>query len=141
MAVDRPEYRLSDAERQEALDALSEHVRSGRLDLVEFDQRSAKVGAAIFRRDLEPLFADLPDPRPEVLRAERAAARPAPEERPAQPWNQKLASLAVPLAAVLAVVLFLTVARVPILIFALPVIVALVAGSFVNRRKGPGGRP
>ncbi|WP_019816501.1 DUF1707 SHOCT-like domain-containing protein, partial [Saccharomonospora saliphila] len=78
MAVDRPEYRLSDAERQEALDALGEHVRSGRLDLVEFEERSGRVSAAKLRRDLEPLFADLPDPRPGVLRR----ATPAPRQGP-----------------------------------------------------------
>ena len=64
---DQPDLRLSDAERTEAMDALSEHVRTGRLDIDEFGLRSAKVAAARTRADLVPLFADLPAPRPRVL--------------------------------------------------------------------------
>ncbi|PXY32343.1 DUF1707 SHOCT-like domain-containing protein [Prauserella muralis] len=141
MAVDRPEYRLSDAERQEALDALSEHVRTGRLDLVEFDERSAQVSSAKLRRDLEPLFADLPEPKPGMLTPVRGM-RPAtpyvppaaPPPAPAPAWRQRLASSIVPIAAVLAVLLFFTVARGMIFVFALPAIAALLAGAIAGNR-------
>ncbi|PXY19794.1 DUF1707 domain-containing protein [Prauserella sp. PE36] len=131
MAVERPEYRLSDAERQDALDALSEHVRTGRLDLTEFDERSQQVSAAKFRRDLAPLFSDLPEPKPAVLVPGRALV---PRQPVARPWQQRLAASAVPIAALLAVVLFFTVARGMIFVFLLPAIVAMVAGSCASHR-------
>ncbi|MBK1788827.1 DUF1707 SHOCT-like domain-containing protein [Prauserella cavernicola] len=133
MAVERPEYRLSDAERQEALDALSEHVRTGRLDLSEFDERSQQVSAAKFRRDLAPLFSDLPDPKPPVLTPGRRAPTPAPPTPSPQTWQQRLASSAVPIAAIIAVILFFTLARGVIFVFLLPAIVAMIAGSFASR--------
>lgn len=138
MAVDRPEYRLSDAERQEALDALSEHVRTGRLDLVEFEQRSGQVSAAKLRGELEPIFADLPEPRPGVLRTHHVPGKPQQRANPPQTWQQRLAGSAVPIAAVLALILFFTVARGMVFVFLLPAVVALLAGSLTsNRRRGP----
>ncbi|MCP2254938.1 protein of unknown function (DUF1707) [Prauserella aidingensis] len=140
MAADRSELRLSDAERQEALDALSEHVRTGRLELTEFDERSVQVSGAKFRKDLKPLFADLPEPRPSVLgdlsrhdggvaRAGRASPAPAP----VQPWRQRLASAVVPAAAVLAIALFF-VTRAGFFVFLIPAAAALLAGMIVGRR-------
>lgn len=142
VTVDQPEMRLSDAERQEALDALSEHVRTGRIDLVEFDERSQKVSTAKFRKDLEALFSDLPEPQPSVLRSVRRLPpqqphRPQPVPRASAPpmtWQQRLASSAVPIAAIVAAILFFTAARGVIFIFALPAIVALLVGSLGNRR-------
>ncbi|EHK88297.1 DUF1707 SHOCT-like domain-containing protein [Saccharomonospora azurea] len=134
MAVDRPNFRLSDAERAEALDALAEHVRTGRLDLAEYDERSATVTAAKTRGDLLPAFADLPDPRPSVLGPERtpeAVSSPAP---PAPTVGQRLSSMAVPAAAVLAAVFFFTMGRFGFFIFVLPIVVALVMGVFARRR-------
>ncbi|NIJ14041.1 hypothetical protein FHU38_004385 [Saccharomonospora amisosensis] len=138
MAVDRPEYRLSDAERREALDALSEHVRSGRLDLVEFEQRSGQVSAAKLRGELEPIFADLPEPRPSVLHTVRTLGQPRQRGEPPQPWSQRVAASAVPIAAIVALVLFFTIARGMVFVFLLPAVVALLAGSLAsNRRRGP----
>lgn len=138
MAADRSELRLSDAERQEALDALSEHVRTGRLELSEFDERSVQVSTAKYRKDLKPLFADLPEPRPSVLEGpRRAGAAPVPERgAPAapQPWKDKLVSSAVPIAAVLAIVLFFTVAKAWV-VFLLPAVVAFAVGALVNHRR------
>jgi uncharacterized protein DUF1707 len=114
--------RLSDAERDEAINALSEHVRTGRLDLDEYGARSAKVTTAKTRGDLVPLFADLPGPHPSVLAAE---AKPAPG-RPA-PVSRFVPGL-VPIAALVALVLFFTVARGTWLVFLLPVAAVLVAG-------------
>jgi hypothetical protein len=59
--------RISDEEREDAMEVLSEHVRTGRLDIDEFGTRSAKVNAAKTVRELAPLFEDLPSPRPSVL--------------------------------------------------------------------------
>ncbi|MCR3722667.1 MULTISPECIES: DUF1707 SHOCT-like domain-containing protein [Prauserella salsuginis group] len=138
MAADRSELRLSDAERQEALDALSEHVRTGRLELTEFDERSVQVSGAKFRKDLKPLFADLPEPRPSVLehrpRQESGMSRVnPPAAAPVQPWRQRLASAAVPVAAVLAIALFF-VTRAGFFVFLIPAAAALLAGLIVNRR-------
>ncbi|AIJ20958.1 DUF1707 SHOCT-like domain-containing protein [Amycolatopsis methanolica] len=95
---DEADLRLSDAERTEAMDALSEHVRTGRLDIDEFGRRSAQVAAARTRSDLAPLFADLPAPRPRVL------DRPVPARPPARKVGLGLLPLLV-IAAVAAFVL------------------------------------
>ncbi|GLY68448.1 hypothetical protein Atai01_50670 [Amycolatopsis taiwanensis] len=116
------EMRLSDDERDEAINALSEHVRTGRLDLDEYGTRSAKVTAARTRGELMPLFADLPAPHPSVL---TTGARPAPvRSMPMARFGPGL----VPIAGLIALVLFFTVARGMWLVFLLPMIVLLVAG-------------
>ncbi|WP_344425908.1 DUF1707 domain-containing protein [Amycolatopsis minnesotensis] len=66
--------RLSDAEREEAMEVLSEHVRTGRLNLTEFTDRSERVTAAKTRRDLQPVFDDLPAPYPSALATAGATA-------------------------------------------------------------------
>lgn len=109
------DMRLSDAEREEAIEALSEHVRTGRLDIDEYGTRSATVSAAKTRGELAGVFADLPAPHPSVL---GAPARPAPARR----FSPGL----VPIAAVVALLLFVTVARGMWLVFLLPAVVALV---------------
>lgn len=112
MNPDQPELRLSDAERQDALDVLSEHVSTGRLDLDEYADRSAKVTTARTRGDLGELFADLPEPLPEALKASSStpvmASHGPLDARPPRTVGTWLASSAVPIAAVLGVVLLLT---------------------------------
>ncbi|KAA9150098.1 DUF1707 domain-containing protein [Amycolatopsis acidicola] len=115
--------RLSDAERNEAIEALSEHVRTGRLDIDEFGTRSARASAAKTRNELKPLFDDLPEPHPSVLKAVRA--RPAPGKPQPAP---RLGAGAVTLAFVVAAILFFTVAKVW-LVFLLPAVVALLIGT------------
>lgn len=61
--------RLSDADRQQALDVLGEHFAQGRLDRDELDERSDAVWSAKTYGDLSPVFADLPG---------RAAGTPQP---------------------------------------------------------------
>ncbi len=56
--------RASDAERHEAVLALSEHFASGRLDHAEFERRMAAATEAVYVRDLDPLFVDLPGVAP-----------------------------------------------------------------------------
>ncbi len=59
--------RLSDADRESAVDLLSEQYALGRLTREEFDERSDAVWSAKTQGDLAPIFADLPvrsSPRP-----------------------------------------------------------------------------
>ncbi|MEE2057493.1 DUF1707 SHOCT-like domain-containing protein [Rhodococcus artemisiae] len=58
--MDSPEIRIGDTERAEALNLLGEHFSHGRLNLSEFEERSAQATAATTRGELEILFTDLP---------------------------------------------------------------------------------
>jgi hypothetical protein len=71
--------RIGDAERIAAATALGDHFAAGRLDQDELDQRLTAAYAARTYADIEPLFADLPDPRP----ARPAVAPPAPARQEA----------------------------------------------------------
>ena len=55
-----PEDRLSDGDRQRAVELLQRHTSDGRLTLDEFSDRVGEVYAARSRAEVEPLFADLP---------------------------------------------------------------------------------
>jgi hypothetical protein len=66
--------RIGDAERLAAVTALGDHFAAGRLNQNELDERTASAFAARTFADLEPLFADLPDPHPK----RPAYAAPAP---------------------------------------------------------------
>jgi len=59
-----PALRIGDAERNAAVDALSEHLAAGRITLAEFSERSATASSAQRRDELIGLFDDLPEPRP-----------------------------------------------------------------------------
>ncbi|MEV2223433.1 DUF1707 SHOCT-like domain-containing protein [Nocardia vinacea] len=61
---DLPEIRIGTAEREHAMQRLSDHFAAGRLSVAEFDERSAVVAAALTRGDLEKVFVDLPEPAP-----------------------------------------------------------------------------
>jgi hypothetical protein len=52
--------RVSDAERQQVVDALSRHTGEGRLSIDEFEDRSTQALAARTRADLGGVLADLP---------------------------------------------------------------------------------
>jgi hypothetical protein len=54
------DLRVSDAERTEVADLLSQHYGDGRLDQAEFDQRLEQAMQAKTYRELSGLFADLP---------------------------------------------------------------------------------
>lgn len=120
------DLRLSDAERQDALDVLSEHVRTGRLDIDEYGNRSAKVTSAKLVSELVPLFDDLPSPRPSAL---LATARPEPVV-PA--GNGKLGAFvwrySVPLSIALAVVVLIVTRGRLLIVFALPLLLILFSG-------------
>src|SRR5271166_3493262 len=55
------QMRVSDTERQAAVDRLAEHYADGRLDQAEFDERSGLAMSAKTRADLSALFTDLPE--------------------------------------------------------------------------------
>ncbi|GAA1035589.1 MULTISPECIES: DUF1707 SHOCT-like domain-containing protein [Amycolatopsis] len=122
-----PDLRLSDDERQDALDVLSEHVRTGRLDIDEYGSRSAKVTSAKLVSELVPLFDDLPSPRPSAL---LATARPQPVVPSA--GNGKLGSFvmrySVPLSIALAVIVLIVTRGRLLIVFALPLLLILLSG-------------
>lgn len=60
MAEGNDQLRISAAERQDAVAALSKQFSDGRLTADEFSTRCAAVAAAVTRSDLAPVFADLP---------------------------------------------------------------------------------
>lgn len=125
------DMRLSDEERQDALDVLSEHVRTGRLDVDEYGTRSAKVTAAKRVSDLEPLFDDLPSPRPSALLAisrPNANTVPAPSAAGDSALMRFALRFAVPIAVVVAIAVFVLSRGRLILVFALPLAILLITG-------------
>jgi hypothetical protein len=56
--------RIGDAERDEAVGCLREHLAQGRLTAEEFDDRMTTALSAKVAADFQPLFTDLPSPRP-----------------------------------------------------------------------------
>jgi len=125
--TDRANMRISDEEREDAMAVLSEHVRTGRLDIEEFGTRSAKVNAAKTVRELAPLFDDLPSPRPSVLVA-APMAEPAPRASGTPVRWMNISAL--PAAAVVAFgVLLLT--RNPMI----ALVAAVVIGFFFMSRR------
>lgn len=63
------QIRIGTTEREEAMAALSAHFTEGRLNLVEFEDRSGLIAQARTRGDLDAVFTDLPADRPIVARA------------------------------------------------------------------------
>ena len=70
--------RIGTSEREEAVALLGEHLRLGRLDPAEYDQRMPRANEASTRSDVAGLFADLPEPRPAFLRAPAPSQAHAP---------------------------------------------------------------
>jgi hypothetical protein len=58
--------RIGDAERDQAVASLGDHFVAGRLTQDEFEERSERATKARYNDELAPLFADLPDPTPQV---------------------------------------------------------------------------
>ena len=73
--------RIGDAERDRAAEFLREHLAEGRLDQTEFDERLTQALTARTQADLDPLFTDLPGPKPGQP-AGRGGSFQAP------PWQQ-----------------------------------------------------
>lgn len=78
----RPQ-RIGDAERDSAAELLREHLAQGRLSAEEFDERIDAALKAKVSSDLDPLFLDLPGPRPGQTVATTPADEVPPWQRPA----------------------------------------------------------
>jgi hypothetical protein len=99
--------RISDTDREAAMDLLSEQYSVGRLTKDEFDERSDAVWSARTRGDLAPIFVDLPV---------QAPATPQPGGRPPRPGRR----WPVPLAfALVALVVLTAVTHLPFVLLAL----------------------
>ncbi|MET8874929.1 DUF1707 domain-containing protein [Nocardia sp. NPDC004604] len=92
---DVPEIRIGTAEREQAMQRLSDHFAAGRLSVAEFDERSAAVAAALTRGDLDKVFVDLPGPTP-------VAAVPAKRDGFLDEWPERVMAV----IPILAVILF-----------------------------------
>jgi hypothetical protein len=83
----RQEIRVSDRERQAAVDRLRAALDEGRLDLLEYDRRLLLAYQAITYGDLDQLFVDLPATAP---------ARTGPSEPPVEAAVARMLSRPVP---------------------------------------------
>lgn len=125
---------MGDAEREEALRALGDHMSAGRLDIEEYGDRTARVTASKTRGELIELFRDLPDPKPSFSpQVQQPQPPPAAPARPPaiQRWATSRPALraymaVIPLVWIGAVVLFFGL-RTPF-VFVLPILV-MIAGS------------
>jgi uncharacterized membrane protein len=102
--------RIGDAERDNAAELLREHMAQGRLTAEEFDERIDAALKARVTSDLDPLFRDLPGPRPGqgvattqayVTPPWQQAAVPAPAAQSAAPQDDTRNRLLVGLTAVM----------------------------------------
>jgi len=109
-----PPLRIGTAERNAAMAALDAHLEAGRLDPVEYGERSARITDARTVDDLLPLFDDLPAPHPDLpgarspVAADTGAGTAAVRRNGSsalEQWGPRVAA-AMP---ILALVLFLTV--------------------------------
>ncbi|WP_035697157.1 DUF1707 SHOCT-like domain-containing protein [Glycomyces tenuis] len=76
MNDDRGRLRISNADRDGAIEQLQKALDEGRIDLAEFDERSKTAYEAKTNAELDLIFADLPTARADgkaVQRAETAA--------------------------------------------------------------------
>ena len=119
--------RIGTVERDLAAAALAEHFSAGRLDSIEFDERTRAVYAARVFADLDPLFCDLPaphPPRPQVadpLAAAWADGRAARDRHTGRAFGRGLAAgaprdpvrLVLVLLFVLACLLWVGLTRIP----------------------------
>jgi hypothetical protein len=74
------EPRIGDADRDQAVGFLQEHMAQGRIDATEFDDRMSRALKAKTASELAALFDDLPEPRP-------PAVQNGPKYQ-APPWQQ-----------------------------------------------------
>jgi len=133
--------RIGTAEREAAMADLGTHLEAGRLDPEEYGERSARVTEARTAADLEPLFADLPEPRP--LEGPGAVAAPEtgapPASRPGGPsalarWGPAVSG-ALP---IIALILFFTVPIANSWVFFL--LIPLGGALFAQSRRADDGR-
>src|SRR5579863_9746282 len=87
------DLRVSDADRDRALAALSEHYQAGRLTLDEFEERSEQTLKSKTARELTGLFTDLPTTT-QVVAPPAGQAVAVPETRPHLPVGRVIATAA-----------------------------------------------
>jgi hypothetical protein len=83
--------RIGDAERDQAATYLREALAQGRLEQEEFDERVDRALRAKTQADLDPLFKDLPGPRPGQAMNPAAGFQAPPWQRPEQPAGRDVA--------------------------------------------------
>ena len=120
--------RIGDAEREEVLNALQEHMAAGRLDVDEYEQRAERVVAARYAEDLEEVLADLPPTEAQQQRRREEARGPR--------WQGGL-PFPVPLMIGLAVLAIIALPGPPFLLF--PLLWVLLFFGFARRRWAGGG--
>lgn len=105
--------RISDADRESAMELLSEQYAVGRLTKVEFDERSDAIWSARTEGDLVPVFADLPVRSPVHWPAAPSRGLASASGRPFRRWP-------IPLPLILFLLIALTVlTHLPFVIFGL----------------------
>jgi Domain of unknown function (DUF1707) len=147
--TDDPDIRISNAERDEAVATLGEHLSTGRLELTEYEDRCTRAVAARTRGDLESLFADLPAPHPDLSSA-TPPAPPIPQPGPParrdptpRPPAAKAAEVVAGLALILGVptAILLTVFAGLWWVFIPVVAVVLITGAIADTLKSTPNRP
>jgi Domain of unknown function (DUF1707) len=120
--MNEQDLRISDVERDQAAADLGEHYAQGRLTTEEHRERLDSIWAARTRRELSPIFADLPGrtfPAPR-----RPATRTAPPRRSG--WRRIPLPLLVLLVVLVAVAV---VANLPLILIGIGVWFLLSRGS------------
>jgi Domain of unknown function (DUF1707) len=136
------EKRIGNAEREAAVAALRTHHSEGRIDSKEYEERALQAQQARTASDLDPLFADLPGPRPSGTprTAQPAAGMPSrPATSPADPERrggllpEPWAWMITAVAPLLAVILFFSTGS-WLWFIAIPIVGIVVYGP--DRRHG-----
>jgi hypothetical protein len=76
--TDSDNLRIGTAEREAAVQILSDHMAEGRLSLEEYEERMSAALEARTRGDLRTLFGDLPPPYPPFMVPPVRAVQPPP---------------------------------------------------------------
>lgn len=117
-----PPPRIGDAERDEAVTLLQQHMAAGRLDEQEFAERMSTALTARTQADLDSLFVDLPGDKPGHVN------HPAPR-RPSgwgMPDRRRTGLIMISVAVAVIVVMTLAVAGLyhPLMFLVVPIVVA-----------------
>ena len=145
---DPSRIRVGDTERNSALEALGEHLASGRLDLDEYGERSAQVIQAKTVADLKALFDDLPPPHPKLpvplpalpppsataARYQSAAPVPSDGRTPAQ----RAAAVAIAISGIVSVLLFFALKI--WVVFLIPALIAVATSAVWGKGWNNGDR-
>jgi hypothetical protein len=126
--MNEQDLRISDAEREQAAADLGEHYAQGRITDEEHRERLDQIWAARTRRDLGPIFADLPGRAFQTQAPPLAGVRPA-TRRPL--WRRVPPPVLVLLAVLLAVTM----------VTHLPLILVGIGVWFLLSRGACGARP